>query len=195
VFPPAHPTKIPSPDEIDLVPTEPVVGEPLVGYRAWKVVRRRGLLGLSSVYHPTFWPHRRRVTAVCLGGSGRRWEQKIPHRAPSPLWRDGNGGMRNACVSGMACGVYACTSLELLQREQSYKGALESGLGRAFGPVKLWGVVVPYVRGYRAQYAYPGEPLVYRPSTGVLLDGSAEEIADELSDAYGVEVMVDVGDA
>lgn len=170
-----------------LVETEPVVGEPLVGYRAWKVRRRRGLLSLESVYVPARWPFRKKMVAHCMTHGGpRRWHQEIPHVSPAPLYRRPDGAMVHPC-HGQACGIYATNDEKLARLDGSFKSAVSHDLGGCFGPVRLWGMVVPYERGYRAQFAYPGEPLTYYPAEGVR---DPDELASELAENYGIEVLV-----
>lgn len=184
---PARPRPNPTTDE--QLETELLVGDPILGWRAWRVVRRHGLVVLESVYHRVHWPYRQRLVAHCMGANGsRRWRQDLPHSSPAPLYREVHTGrLVNPC-GGQACGIYAVTSRDDSSLKSCRLSAAGTNLGACVGPVKLWGQVIPYERGYRAQFAYPADGLEYVPAEGLRDD--PWEIAIELERAYGISIDV-----
>jgi hypothetical protein len=101
--------------------------EPLVGFRAWRIVAWRRLDGsveqrLAPVSSRLPWRPRERHAAVCTAPGTR-------HDAP---------------LAGCSCGVWALRS-----------AADAEGRGQVYGEVAMWGRVIELERGFRAQYAYP----------------------------------------
>lgn len=120
-------------------------GEPLVGWRAWRVARREDGLVLVSAVYDEVWPPGEELVASC--------HKRAHGEAPRP---------------DCTCGIYAGGALEA---EKHRVGRDERGIvGRVVGEVALWGRVVEEPRGWRASHAYPVRLWVRDPG---LLDGLA----------------------
>lgn len=147
---------------------------------------------LCSRNHKTRWPFNKALTAECL--------MDIPHEAPH----------RNC-----HCGIYAAKDIGTV-----WEGYINrmfchglSAIPEVFGLVSLWGTVIEYTSGYRAQYAYPHLLVMLSPprwadsyfaraewKLGRLLRapytvdmpclGPPEMTAAALSDYYGVPVLM-----
>lgn len=145
---------------------EPVAPDrivPIKGYRLWRVVGD-ALFSLSTVGDPylVYWQPGRPHTAICGLGQG--------HRPPHP-----------SCT----CGIYASrtaerVAMDLVAHLRTQGVPVQSAF--AIGPVKLWGRVCEHEHGWRAEYAYPGAPLV-------LLGDVTEADADVLAARYGVRCV------
>lgn len=173
----------------------PTIGEPLVGWRSWRLARRYGQLVLVSQVVHTRWPRRRRMVAHCVG------QYQLPPTAAAPratvhmyrdatrTWDDGHPAHTSpvveprVCSSGHPCGIYA------LRGPEPPAPWVNWAPHPVEGWVYLWGVVVPHKNGWRAQYAYPRE-LVLRK--GLQPDDDLELLALELEHGYGVPVRVEV---
>jgi hypothetical protein len=59
-----------------------------------------------------------------------------------------------------------------------------------WGEVALWGKVIRYSNGFRAQYAYPKRLYVARATMASSNPGAEERLAEKLSQAYGVPCEV-----
>jgi hypothetical protein len=144
------------------------VGPPIVAWRVWRISEDGGELMLRSVYqHQVTWPSGEPLQAACncmgvLDG----------HDAP------GLG-------PGRECGIYAVRDEELTRRWSWFtRVPTVATVGKAFGRVRLWGRVVQYEQGYKAEFAYPAD--LY------LLDVDPEwdpaEVQAELADRYRVPI-------
>jgi hypothetical protein len=134
--------------------------EPIVGWRAWRVVtfqRRDGTSEprLAPLYDPITWRPRQRVEAICNRRGGEL------HEAPWPTCQ---------------CGIWALPERDAAER---LVGSASDEV--AFGPVALWGRVLEFERGYRAQYAYPRKLYLYKDAEAGL--------AGRLQKAYGVPAL------
>ena len=157
---------------------EPVVGDPLVGWRTWRSVRdREGVWRLRSLYHAALWPEQEPLEAQCMSP----YPNTLPaHECPSPpglvaahpVW----AGFWNG---GHECGVFASKTREAASVYRCFTPD-EAGL---VGAVNLWGRVAVHVNGYRAQYAYPVLLIVTRAPDGV----DPEDVADSVHDVYGCD--------
>lgn len=151
--------------------------EPVVGWRAWAVVRQRGRLRLRSVVFDTVWPADAELVAGCNRVWTRIWE-RLPWRGDAvhavPVWRCG-------------CGIYAADDPELAAEYLYLYGDVQQPgvVYRAVGLVSLWGAVVEAEAGWRASHAYPQR--LFIPPTRRTVD--AEAIRDGLAD-YGVPVEI-----
>ena len=155
--------------------------EPVVGWRVWRVsreidrwrsaaelageLRRRERergepVSVEPLFAPRlrsltelgFWPARRRLEAAC--GRGEH------HTAP-----------RADCE----CGIWAFRAAE-----RASAALLDYAHGPtpvALGRVHLWGRIVEHQLGWRAQYGYPAEVVVF---------GTTAAAAEALGEAYGV---------
>lgn len=122
----------------------PDYAEAIQAWRAWRVVRRHGLLTLCSVVQKTVWPANEALRAECLRTPD--WLQRIRRREPHPA-------PKPACE----CGIYA-TSIHQLGRYLTETPRTD--VGKVFGLVSLWETVVECERGYRAGCAYPARIFV-----------------------------------
>ena len=139
--------------------------EPVVGWRVWRVVRRRRRAVLASLFVNVVWPSRTPLDAQChkltgFHGSG--------HPAPDA-----------SCV----CGIYA-TRLETIDWEflVSFPLLLRPPV---IGRVSLWGSVIEAERGWRASRGYPER--IYVPALGRFGLRRARRTAASL-EHYGVPV-------
>lgn len=147
--------------------------EPIVGWRAWLVLREGEDFRLGSVLYDALWLPRTELVACCLGRS-LPWRRRPEHVPPGRRCR---------------CGIYAAKEPE---HAASY---LEGGswgdalcVLRVIGTVALWGRVVECRRGWRASHAYPKS--IYVPPTHGrhrLRAERRQEVALALTD-YGVPV-------
>ncbi|GEM_PF-1417991 len=133
------------------------------GFRIWRVVGD-ALFSLSDVGDPrlAYWQPLRAHRAAC--------GIYDDHQAPHP-----------ACT----CGIYAVRTpdwiaAELLGYLQTHAGDPDGAL--AVGPVKLWGRVCEHEHGWRAAFAYPGEPLL-------LIGGAPDLVPEDLGGRYGVRCV------
>jgi hypothetical protein len=148
----------------------PDFAEPIEAWRAWRVVRREGLLVLGSVIQKVTWPSGRALEAACLRRPRllRRLRQREEHEAP-----------RDRCE----CGIYA-TSID--QVGYYLAETPPTNDGRVFGLVSLWDTVIECERGYRGGRAYPTR--IYVPlDAGPRAADGWEEIAFGLQH-YGVPI-------
>jgi hypothetical protein len=115
---------VPSP-EVGPSDDVPLSIEPVLGWRVWRLARRRGELTLVSMTRNDAWPAARSMRAACSGG----------HAAPGTSCR---------------CGLYAADSVSHL----AASGVFSNGAG-VIGAIAMWGTVVEHHRGARSEYAYP----------------------------------------
>lgn len=115
---------------------EPLVGQPILAWRVWRVVERDDDLRLRSLTFEAVWPPRKRVEAVCMVQTAPPPE----HLAPAPVEHPHE------------CGIYALKEPEMCTY---WRRKPSSERLRVWGRVALWGRVVVCQKGYRAEYAYP----------------------------------------
>ena len=113
-------------------PTSPPLSiEPVLGWRAWRLVRVNGELRLGSLVHPGAWWPQRTVPARCAAYPTPR-----AHTAPA-------GGLHLRVLRdrfmAVACARRTCS------RTRS----------RSSGAIAMWGTVVEHGRGARSEFAYP----------------------------------------
>ena len=132
--------------------------DPVVGWRYWQLTASaRSGTRLRSVTQRRFeWPPGGVMRAGCLGAG---------HRAPD---------------ARCDCGLYGARDLESL-REHGLCLAPEA---LVVGRVALWGLVLPDVSGWRAEYAEPAALSVVRE---LVLDDELPAVLASLQ-AYGVPV-------
>lgn len=138
--------------------------EPLEAWRVWTIrdwtLRDRSIEPrLAPLSADLVWQPRRRVEAVCnYGGLFRPHSGN--HAAPWPT---------------CDCGLWA-----LRERQRVEELARDERASRArvfvFGKVALWGRVLEFEDGFRAEYGYPADLYVYDDA----------ELADDLARIYGV---------
>lgn len=175
--------------EVDETPDEVLAGEPLIGWRVWKLIERgqvaersgwRGMLTLLDE------AQRAGTTALEYGETPVLAPLARSARGPEWLPRKRMTAMcaerRNHVAPGRACycGVWAFKSLEPL-RARFTADAYDTGQAFVCGTVALWGRVVVTTEGYRAQHAYPQElELITRDME------KGKVTARQIAGAYGI---------
>ena len=142
--------------------------EPILGWRIWHVDPGPGGPRLRSWAQGTEWPAGRRLEAHCrsiLSIALPAWSHEAPRNAH-------------------CCGIYALREREAaaaMLREIGEAGPAFNRLPAALGRVSLWGRVFENTAGWRAQYAYPYD---------LVLFGADEAIAADLRGVYSVDVAL-----
>lgn len=133
----------------------PAAADAATGWRYWQLSPRTGRL--RSVSQRRFeWVPGHALRASCVGGG---------HRPPD-----------HTC----GCGIYGAPDLASLR---DYGLCLAPG-GLVVGEVTLWGRRVLDVRGYRAEYAYPGRLWLVE---GSVPDDDVAQVVERLAE-YAVPV-------
>jgi hypothetical protein len=140
-----------------------VSSEPILAWRIWRLSSEsdRGVVEpvLESCVYGDPWAPREAFAAACTG-----------HPAPAP---------------GCGCGIYAVTTRDTaLEWARWAQSALPQPI--VIGRVQLWGHVLPYSAGYRAELAYPYELEVLAGQ--MFAQTEAERLGRMLRDAYLVDV-------
>ncbi len=157
--------------------------EPIVGWRAWLVVREDEGFRLRSIVYDAPWFPRHELVARCFQWRfSLPWSKRSEHVPPA-------GGCR--------CGIYAARDpKEAACYLDGRSWADSPSVHRVIGTVSLWGLVVECTRGWRGSLAYPR--MIYVPATRAplwLKAERAEEVALGLTD-YDVPVeLLDAGSA
>lgn len=154
--------------------------EPVVGYRQWQLCEVYPVgYQLVSSQGGVVWPTYKKMTARCLGGGDPYMRSFItsiyasnvpqfyedrhpPHDTPDPTGK---------CY----CGINAWNDGVPIQRNET---------PIVVGSVNMWGRVIEYKEGYRAEFAYPKELAVVGKGDGL------DRIATSLELAYGVPCRV-----
>ncbi len=132
----------------------------LTGWRCWTVLREEGLL--RPIYQRgMIWKPRETYEAFCAAADTNR--QRGVHPVP---WKE------------CKCGIWSVCHPMLLQ-EVSWNWKDDETL--VVGQVALWGRVIEFERGWRAQFGYP---------THLYALSDDELLAQALRDRYGVPVAV-----
>ena len=160
--------------------------EPVVAWRAWKVVRSGGRARLSSLFVALTWTPDAATTARCMA-----W------RAPWRWLRTRHEAPREECD----CGIYA-TTLAVLAEHLTPRTLTSPGVQRiVLGRVSLWGSVVECVNGWRAETAYPERLFVPRfewrteeQATSVAADLADYRVPVELLDGGPEDVFEQAGE-
>jgi hypothetical protein len=146
--------------------------EPLVAWRAWRVLETGDGYRLGSVVKTALWPPGEALRADCLHepafASFLRRRAKPHHHAPEA-----------ACE----CGIYA-GRLSVIA-DYMAPTATEP-VAHVLGQVMLWGTVIECERGFRASHAYPAH--IYVPIGGVVAAGHRYARLAASLEAYGVPV-------
>jgi hypothetical protein len=140
--------------------------EPVVGWRSWRTVRRKGEVYLTSIFHRTRWPWGEPLAGACETWR-LPWRRHDRHAVPA-----------DDCV----CGIYATT----LNIACTYAPLLPSRMREGYavvGTVALWGEVAEHSHGWRASLAYPTELYLVLPRG----DAGTAEVAEWL-ERYDVPV-------
>ena len=108
----------------------PVSIEPVVGWRAWRLVREESALRLGSLVHGGSWAPQEVRAARCA-----RSTRPVEHAAPERF-----------CT----CGYYATDSWTSLVDANVFGG--EVGV---IGAIGMWGTLIEHSAGARSEFAYP----------------------------------------
>lgn len=110
--------------------------EPIVGFRAWRLVVTPDGPRIAPTTPRPVWPPRAAPAATCSGSHTRLYlvfdPTARPHRCPD---------------EGCTCGWHAVRESGTLVRPGGPAGVV--------GQVSLWGKVIEHARGWRAEHAYP----------------------------------------
>jgi hypothetical protein len=110
--------------------------EPIVGFRAWRLVLDPEGPRIAPTTPRPVWPPREAPAATCSGAHTRLYlvfdPTATPHRCPD---------------EGCTCGWHAMRDASTLVRP--------GGPAAVVGQVSLWGKVIEHARGWRAEHAYP----------------------------------------
>ncbi len=145
-----------------------LAGEPVVGWKIWRVEHADERTRLRSVLYGSLWPPGRPAVADCKKLLRKR------HEAPDPLCE---------------CGIHVAKSL------RQWRHYLAVGDDRVFGRALLWGERLEGELGWRAAAAYPVEICV--PATleeadavaaGLIVYGVPVEVVG--APAHAKEVVV-----
>lgn len=158
------------------VSVAPDYAAPLVGWRTWAAVERKGGLALRSMVYEGRWPPGEPLVATCrLLPRSRRLARLLwfePHEAPD-----------ERCE----CGVYAASAPELALPYLSRLGLIRGARYALIGRVALWGRVIECERGWRGTFAYPTH--LYLRYASRRKGADARALAGRLA-IYGVPVEV-----
>jgi hypothetical protein len=142
--------------------------EPILGWRIWHVDPGSGRARLRSWAHSTVWPAGRRMEAQCRSFVSLVLPSNA-HEAPR---------------KGHSCGIYALRdrgAAEAMLHELGEADRATNRLPAALGRVSLWGRVMENTGGWRGQFAYPYD---------LLLFGGDEALAAQLRGEYAVDVAL-----
>ena len=153
--------------------------KPLVGWRMWDVLIESRDEGwrLKAISRPVIWEPYVPMRGTC---NNKPPEEITDHKCPS--WEH-------------RCGVHAVKEVFQVRKWGSPTNGPKAQHVRLLGEIDLWGRVLEYEEGYRAEWGYPAK--LYLPSElpDIFQAGpeglSAQELADELWAAYLTEVVID----
>lgn len=163
----------------------PLYIEPAIAWRVWIThARYPRLLSVTSM-------------SVQKQNSENTWRQQWPYQMRFEA-KCQKGHDHAAPEEECACGIYGTASFfeaweYLTYNERNNKEVKNRAV---IGTVKLWGDVLEYTSGYKAQFAYPQEVWL-PPCSWQIADKEAtydesvrERLADDLADAYGITTHV-----
>jgi hypothetical protein len=155
----------------------PAVATPVVGWRMWRILTGPGAAPcLASLNQDIIWPAAEPLRARHSGAA-----MSAARLQPSWCWDDQMLAFPEA-FGHCACGIYAYDSPERTAEDLGRIASTEPLL--CAGAVALCGVVFCHENGYRAQFAYPQQPLlVFGP------EETSRTVAAELSQRYGVRFI------
>jgi hypothetical protein len=141
-----------------------LIHEAIVGWRVWRLGSIKRMDSTTEVFlrscvRSDFWQPLQRLEAAC-----------VRHALPS-----------RTCE----CGIYALKArTEALEWARWARSVFPNAV--VIGQVNLWGNVLQFSRGYRAQYAYP-----YHLEIGddVALELDPDEVARQLRTSYLIDVI------
>jgi hypothetical protein len=146
--------------------------EPIVGWRAWGL--HKFPRGVSSITYPVCWPARKPMRAHCIMAIAKNERTRAsfaarPHDAPA---------------SAHVCGIYATKTLD-----QARSWGQAHAHPRILGRVSLWGRVLLFTAGYRAEYAYPLE-FLFPEKLHDKYPADADVLMAWLESLYGVPARI-----
>lgn len=146
----------------------PDYAEPVLAWRAWRILLEPDGHRLRSVIYPVIWAPDHELEAAC----------KCRSRSLSRPWRFRRCAL--APSAGCDCGIYGARRLaDAIEYLGNPVGAWSPGTA-VIGHVNLWGEVIEHRLGWRASCAYPARIFVpHRPGS--------DRLAAALG-AYGVPV-------
>lgn len=158
--------------------TVPDLLEPIIAYRAWGV-DREGYLQ-PTIYSPS----------PIFGKESLIWRPKTPR--PSRCWHnDMMADYRGTQFENYfdiayhsipgehcKCGYYAAKLFGNIMRPNCFDHV-------AVGKVALWGKVIKYSKGYRAEYAYPVEFKIEKLAYTTFNKHRADEVGHLVEEKYG----------
>lgn len=142
--------------------------EPIVGWRVWRVLKTETLRDGEQF----------RLCAVGTRGVPKSWEPRTPVRAVCSSFKS----RHEAPHPEHECGVYGLRSRTRIEKLlDGWKDNQGEPDAWALGRVSLWGRVVEFELGWRAEYGYPYEVTVFSNESAV---------ADEVRRLYAVDVEI-----
>jgi hypothetical protein len=153
------------------VSSAPDFCEPILGWRAWHAVERRGDIYLASLFHRVRWPCLEPLVGTC-GAPTLPWLRKRRHASP-----------QEHCD----CGIYASsleTAAAYVAEPTDRRAWPVETVYSVIGEVALWGEVIECKNGWRAALAYPHR--LFLPAEGTL---RAARLRQGL-ERYGVPVQL-----
>lgn len=149
----------------------------MVGWRMWNVYppmnnKLREPFKLYSLSYGGPWPSMAPQIGTCHNADP---SEITDHKCPS--WEH-------------RCGVHAVKSTSQLRKWGNPDVGPNSEYARVTGEVEMWGRVLEYEEGFRAEWAYPLK--LYLPTDiPSTFEMTAEELGEKLWETYLVEVVVD----
>lgn len=147
--------------------------EPLVGWRAWRIVMDEEAVLLRGITHHVVWPPGEALEATCTQCQRHFPETPVPQESHE-------------------CGMYGFWS------KRPFVPYMLARSPIAIGFASYWGRVIQHEDGFRAQYAYPLELWVMpvyivhgvNPHPAFLSQRTLDVFTRGLRQQYSVEVSV-----
>jgi hypothetical protein len=149
--------------------------EPAVAWRTWVLNPMEGIPRLHSVTRK----HANSPYSI----------DRTPWPPYQPLRGECSSEHEEVPGESCSCGIYATASLieAWSWLTWNFRVSSEVKWRTAVGLTYLWGDVLEYSMGYKAQYAYPKE-LWLPPNSWRTDNDRRDEVAREFSDGYGIPV-------
>lgn len=156
----------------------------LVGWRMWNLYPKERMVGLREE-----WAGKWHLESLSNAHQSS-WRPMEPQRGtcnnldPSEI-------DDHVCPSWEhRCGVHAVKDVSQTRKWGTLNVGSTANYVRVLGEIEMWGRVLEYEEGYRAEWAYPKK--LYLPSSLPDAFGiSAEQLAEELWATYLTEVVID----
>lgn len=148
--------------------------KPIIGWRAWQIEFIDGEpQSVRSITYPLRWPPRKIMRAHCIFAYQKTQREAFaarPHHSPT--------------VSH-SCGIYSVKT-----SAQARTWTTAAGQQRIIGKVALWGRVLMYSEGAKAEFAYPVNFIVPPTLKENMVGIDHADLCAWLENAYGVEAHV-----